>query len=61
MGGVGGRIVGEVFFGLIEGDPNPFMAKEPDWKPRLTSCVENNFKMGNLPGSWARSTRWAAR
>jgi hypothetical protein len=40
-----------VFFGLIEGDPNSFMAKEPDWKPRLTSRVEDNFTMGDLPGS----------
>ena len=48
LGEIGGRIVGEVFFGLVEGDPNSFLSKEPDWKPRLPSRVEDDFTMGDL-------------
>ncbi len=48
LGQIGGRIVGEVFFGLVEGDPNSFMARQPDWKPRLPSQQEDDFTMGDL-------------
>ena len=47
LGQIGGRIVGEVFFGLVEGDPNSFRSK-PEWKPRLPSRLEDNFTMGDL-------------
>ena len=37
-----------MFFGLLEGDPNSFISKQPDWKPRLPSRLEGNFTMGDL-------------
>lgn len=33
LGPVGGRIVGEVFLGLLEADPMSFINQEPGWKP----------------------------
>jgi hypothetical protein len=35
LGPVGGRIVSEVFIGLLEGDRGSFMSQEPDWEPTL--------------------------
>jgi len=35
LGPVGGRIVAEVFIGLIQGDDKSFLSQEPDWKPFL--------------------------
>jgi hypothetical protein len=48
LGEVGSRIVGEVFFGLLEGDPNSFLAKQPDWTPTLPSAEPNDFTMSDL-------------
>jgi heme peroxidase len=48
LGEVGSRIVGEVFFGLVEGDPNSFLSKQPDWTPNLPSAEPNNFTMVDL-------------
>ena len=33
LGPVGGRIVAEVFHGLIDGDPSSYLAQDPDWTP----------------------------
>lgn len=33
LGPVGGRIVGEVMIGLLEGDPTSYLRQEPDWTP----------------------------
>jgi hypothetical protein len=33
LGPVGGRIVAEVFAGLMLGDNHSFLAQNPDWKP----------------------------
>src|SRR5262249_22810092 len=33
LGPVGGRIVGEVFVGLLWGDSHSFLKQEPTWKP----------------------------
>ena len=33
LGPVGGRIVAEVFLGLLEGDPDSYLRREPDWHP----------------------------
>ena len=33
LGPVGGRIVAEVFHGLIEGDPSSYLVQDPDWTP----------------------------
>jgi hypothetical protein len=35
LGPVGGRIVAEVFIGLLEGDPLSYLREDPDWKPDL--------------------------
>jgi hypothetical protein len=43
LGPVGGRIVCEVFVGLLLGDQFSFLSQFPNWEP-----VEANFKMPNL-------------
>lgn len=35
MGPVGGRIITEVFIGLLEGDRSSYLAQEPEWQPSL--------------------------
>ncbi len=35
LGPTGGRIVAEVFIGLLEGDYKSFLAQDPTWKPTL--------------------------
>jgi hypothetical protein len=35
LGPVGGRIVGEVFIGLLQTDPNAYLNVKPDWVPTL--------------------------
>ena len=37
LGAVGGRIVTEVFMGLLEGDPTSYIAQDPSWTPMLPS------------------------
>jgi hypothetical protein len=37
LGPVGGRIVAEVFLGLLFGSPNSFLSQNPGWKPTVTS------------------------
>src|SRR2546423_1733975 len=34
LGPVGGRIVAEVFAGLLDGDPSSFLSAEPTWQPK---------------------------
>jgi hypothetical protein len=46
LGPVGGRIVGEVFIGLLEGDPTSYLKQDPDWTPTLTT--NNDFRMTDL-------------
>jgi hypothetical protein len=33
LGPVGGRIVAEVFFGLLFADSGSYLSKKPDWQP----------------------------
>lgn len=33
LGPVGGRIIGEVLVGIIDGDPESFRSVDPDWRP----------------------------
>jgi hypothetical protein len=35
LGPVGGRIVTEVFVGLLQSDPNAYLATQPRWQPTL--------------------------
>jgi hypothetical protein len=46
LGPVGGRIVAEVFVGLMEADELSFIAQQPTWKPTLGSG--GDFKMADL-------------
>jgi hypothetical protein len=49
LGQVGGRIVAEVFLGLLEKDPSSYLRNEPHWRPSfLPSTVEGDFTMGDL-------------
>ena len=35
LGAVGGRIVAEVFIGLLQGDRSSYLSQDPDWEPFL--------------------------
>lgn len=48
LGPVGGRIVAEVFIGLMLGDPNSFLAKEPSWRPLPEFTSGGNFGIAEL-------------
>jgi len=37
LGPVGGRIVAEVFVGLLQSDPGSFLSIQPGWRPSLPS------------------------
>lgn len=46
LGPVGGRIVGEVFIGLLQKDPASFLSANPGWRPTLPSRGgDNDFHM----------------
>ena len=45
LGPVGGRIVAEVFIGLLEGDPCSYLRRDPGWHP---SDLGRSFDMGRL-------------
>jgi hypothetical protein len=47
LGPVGGRIVAEVFVGLLQGDPEGFLRKQPEFTPWLGS-VPGAFHMTDL-------------
>ena len=47
LGPVGGRIVGEVIHGLIEGDSTSYLSQDPDWTPSY-GRVNNEFDMADL-------------
>ena len=46
LGPVGGRIVAEVFIGLLQGDPTSYLRQNPNWKPTLGRG--RDFKMADL-------------
>jgi hypothetical protein len=46
LGPVGGRIVGEVLYGLIEGDSQSYLSQDPEWTPTYGSG--NSFEMTDL-------------
>lgn len=48
LGQVGGRIVAEVFVGLIQGDPGSFLNIYPHWKPTLPGAEPNRFTMADM-------------
>ena len=44
LGPVGGRIVAEVFIGLLQTDPSSYLAAQPRWRPTLPSRT-GTFRM----------------
>jgi hypothetical protein len=46
LGNVGGRIVAEVFLGLLEGDPQSYLATDREWRPFLGT--DGRFTMADL-------------
>jgi hypothetical protein len=46
LGPVGGRIVAEVFLGLVEGDADSYLAQDPGWTP--TYGTANDFTIVDL-------------
>jgi hypothetical protein len=48
LGPVGGRIVGEVFLGLLKGDASSYLNQDPRWKPFLPAKTPDDFTMADL-------------
>jgi hypothetical protein len=48
LGPVGGRIVGEVFIGLLQLDPRGFLTQQPGWRPTFPARVPGTFRMTDL-------------
>jgi hypothetical protein len=53
LGPVGGRIVGEVLVGIIDGDPGSFRSVDPDWSPTLPGRRDGTFGLADIlaPGA----------
>ena len=47
LGKVGGRIVAEVFIGLLLGDSHSFLAQDPNWKPSEFG-LDGHFDISDL-------------
>ena len=48
LGPVGGRIVGEVFIGLLKADEASYLAAQPNWTPVLPSATPGDFRITDL-------------
>lgn len=48
LGPVGGRIVAEVFLGLLAADPASYLSNDPGWRPTLEGAKEGDFTMSDL-------------
>lgn len=48
LGPVGGRIVGEVFIGLLKADDMSYLAAQPHWTPVLPSATPGEFRITDL-------------
>ncbi len=48
LGPVGGRIVGEVFIGLLKADETSYLSARPRWTPNLPSATSGDFRMIDL-------------
>ncbi len=51
LGPVGGRIVGEVFIGLLQTDPKSFLNAQPDFRPLVPTRTSRTRRLphGRLP------------
>lgn len=47
LGPVGGRIVAEVFIGVLQGDPQSYLSQDPGWTPSL-GPIADQFSMVDL-------------
>lgn len=48
LGPVGGRIVGEVFIGLLKADKDSYLVVDKNWKPTLPSAKSSDFEITDL-------------
>ncbi len=48
MGPVGGRIVGEVFIGLLKADKDSYLVVDKNWNPTLPSAKSGDFEITDL-------------
>lgn len=48
MGPVGGRIVGEVFIGLLKADKDSYLTVNRNWRPTLPSAKAGDFEITDL-------------
>jgi hypothetical protein len=48
LGPVGGRIVGEVLVGIIDGDPESFRSVDPGWSPTLPARRDGAFGLADI-------------
>ncbi|MEI7057804.1 heme peroxidase family protein [Nocardioides sp. CCNWLW239] len=48
LGPVGGRIVAEVFLGLLALDPTSYLRNDPAWRPTLPAATSGEFTMVDL-------------
>jgi hypothetical protein len=48
LGPVGGRIVGEVFVGLLKADESSYLAAHPGWTPVLPSATPGDFRITDM-------------
>ncbi|GLZ35391.1 ovoperoxidase [Lentzea sp. NBRC 105346] len=48
LAGMGARLVGEVFAGMLQLDPDSYLSQNPNWKPTLPSRTPGTFKMVDL-------------
>ena len=48
LGPVGGRIVTEVFIGVLEGDRHSYLRQDPEWTPLLPAATPGTFAMTDL-------------
>ena len=48
LGQVGGRIVAEVFLGLLEKDQSSYLRNQPGWTPFLPAASQGDFTMPDL-------------
>jgi len=48
LGPVGGRVVAEVLVGLLQSDPESYLAHDASWRPTLPAAAEGDFTMIDL-------------
>jgi hypothetical protein len=48
LGPMGSILLAEVFVGMLQGDPNAFLAQSPGWTPTLPSAKPGQFTMADL-------------